>query len=91
MKNQTTIYLADLAHTATVSDTSISIPLGIGSIAAFLDAYFNDAVKLNLFKHPEHLIAAVLREPPTVYQYGSLWMEQTAKSIYRSPATHSLA
>jgi len=66
VQNKTTIFLADLAHTATVADASIPIPLGIGYVAAYLRAYFGDAIEIKLFKHPEKLLAAAKENPPTV-------------------------
>jgi len=44
-----TVYLADLAHTETVTDASIPIPLGIGYVAAYLRAYFGESVEIRLY------------------------------------------
>ncbi len=84
MLQRAIVYLADLAHTASVTDTSIPIPLGIGYISAYLDAYFGESVEIKLFKHPERLIAAVFETPPTVLgmaHYG--WNENLNQAIGR--------
>jgi len=84
VKKTTIVYLADLAHTASVSDASIPIPLGIGYVAAYLHAYFGEAVEIKLFKHPERLMAAVLENPPTVVgmaHYG--WSDRLNQSVGR--------
>lgn len=84
MQQPVTVYLADLAHTATVTDASLPIPLGIGYIAAYLKAYFAEAVEIKLFKHPERLIAATLEAPPTVLgmaHYG--WNDKLNQAVGR--------
>lgn len=84
MQQRTTVYLADLAHTASVADASIPVPLGIGYISAYLNAYFGADVEIKLFKHPERLIAAVLDSPPTVIgmaHYG--WNDKLNQAIGR--------
>jgi hypothetical protein len=60
------IYLADLAHTASVSDRSLTIPLGIGYIKAYAEQALGDGVTIRLFKHPEKLLAAVAEQAPDV-------------------------
>jgi len=82
MPTRTTVYLADLAHTAMVTDTSLPVPLGIGYISAYLHAYFGESVEIKLFKHPERLIAAALESPPTVLgmaHYG--WNDKLNQAI----------
>lgn len=60
------IYLADLAHTHSVSDRSLTIPLGIGYIKSYAEAVLGDQVSIRLFKHPEKLLAAVAEHAPDV-------------------------
>ena len=37
MRGRTKIFLADLAHTASVPDSALTVPLGIGYVKAFCD------------------------------------------------------
>lgn len=60
------IYLADLAHTYSVSDASLPVPLGIGYLKAYAVAALGAAVEIELFKHPERLLARVAEAPPDV-------------------------
>ena len=64
------VSLADLAHTYSVSDASLPVPLGIGYIKAYavaaLGAALGEAVEIELFKHPERFLARVGEAPPDV-------------------------
>ena len=60
------IYLADLAHTHSVSDASLPVPLSIGYLKAYAVAAHGSAVDISLFKHPERLLARVAEAPPAV-------------------------
>ena len=71
MTEPTRIYRADLAHTYSVDDRSLPIPLGIGYIKAYAQAQFGDALEIKLFKHPERLMAAVHEAPPGLIETGN--------------------
>ena len=60
------VYLADLAHTHSVGDASLTVPLSIGYLKAYAVADHGDAVDISLFKHPERLLARVAVAPPQV-------------------------
>jgi radical SAM superfamily enzyme YgiQ (UPF0313 family) len=67
----TRVYLADLAHCASVPDTALPIPLSIGYVAAYAKAYFGDAIDIRLFKHPEKLLEAIHSTPPHVVGFAN--------------------
>ncbi len=71
------VYLADLAHTYSVPDRALTIPLNIGCIKAYAVQELGPEVDIRLFKHPEKLLATVHNAPPDVLglsNYG--WNEQ---------------
>jgi radical SAM superfamily enzyme YgiQ (UPF0313 family) len=71
------IYLADLAHTHSLPDSVLTVPLNIGYIKAYAVEQLGPEVDIRLFKHPEKLLAAVHDAPPDVVglsNYG--WNEQ---------------
>lgn len=76
------IVLGDLAHTYSVSDSSLPVPLGIGYVKAYADAAHGDAVNIRLFKHPEAFLAAIHANPPDIVglaNYG--WNENLNRAI----------
>lgn len=78
------VYLADLAHTASVGDRSIPVPLNIGYIAAYAKARLGDAVEFRLSKHPDLLLAAAVRDRPDVIglsNYG--WSQNLTTAVGR--------
>ncbi len=82
MSNPTRIYLADLAHTYSVDDRSLPIPLGIGYIKAYAMERFGDAVTIELFKHPERFMAALHDAPPDIIGFANYgWNEQLNLSL----------
>jgi len=79
----TRIYLADLAHTYSVDDQSLTVPLGLGYIKAYAMAEMGDGVEIHLFKHPEKFIAA-LEDSPEVQIIGFAnygWNENLNRAI----------
>jgi hypothetical protein len=78
------VYLADLAHTHTVSDASLTIPLNIGYIKAYAAKALGETVEIRLFKHPSKLLAAVTERTPAIVglsNYG--WSEHLNQQIGR--------
>jgi len=76
------IYLADLAHTYSVDDRSIPIPLGIGYIKAYACQQFGNAVSIELFKHPEAFMAAVHTAAPDIIGFANYgWNEELNLAI----------
>lgn len=67
----TRIYLADLAHCASVPDAALPVPLSIGYVAAYAKAYFGDSVDIRLFKHPERFLEAIHANPPHVIGFAN--------------------
>ena len=49
MVKVTKVFLADLAHTYSVDDRSLPIPLNIGFIKAYAVAQFGASVEITLF------------------------------------------
>jgi len=60
------IYLADLAHTYSVVDDSLMIPLNIGFLKAYAMQEHGDAIDIKLFKHPEKLLEEIFKEKPAI-------------------------
>ncbi|MBT3601884.1 MAG: hypothetical protein HN521_02350 [Candidatus Latescibacteria bacterium] len=60
------IYLADLAHTHSVNNASLTVPLNIGYIKAYAMAAHGESVDISLFKHPEELLARVEERKPDI-------------------------
>ena len=76
------IYLADLAHTHSVKDAALGVPLGIGYIKAYADSQHGADVDISLFKHPEKLLAAVAEASPDIVglsNYG--WNKNLNRAI----------
>lgn len=72
MSSVTRIYLADLAHAHGDSQNStLTMPLGIGYVKAFAIEALGDSVDIQLFKHPERLMAAVERSPPDIVGFAN--------------------
>ena len=65
------IYLADLAHSQLVDDTSLTIPLGIGYIKAYAMETHGTSVEISLFKHPERLLARSEEKPPEIIGFAN--------------------
>jgi hypothetical protein len=62
----TKIFLADLAHTHSVRDISLLVPLNIGYIKAYATAAHGSDVDITLFKHPEKLLSKILEQRPDI-------------------------
>jgi radical SAM superfamily enzyme YgiQ (UPF0313 family) len=71
MTQPTKIYLADLAHTYSVDNSSLTVPLNIGYIAASTEFQLGQTVNIKLFKHPEKLLAAIHTEPPEIIGFAN--------------------
>ena len=74
--SRTKILLADLAHTYAVSDTSLTVPLGIGYVKAYAIDTFSDSVDIRLFKHPERLLGAVESDRPDIVGFANYGWNQ---------------
>ena len=65
------IYLLDLAHTQTVTDQSLTVPLSIGYIKAYLVQEMGDSVDVKLFKHPEEALANIITDQPDIVGFAN--------------------
>ena len=82
MNDSICIYLADLAHTYSVDDRSLPIPLGIGYIKAYAMANLGKSISIKLFKHPEKFMTAVNSNPPDIIGFANYgWNEQLNKEV----------
>ena len=78
------IYLADLAHTFSVDDRSLTIPLNVGYLAAYAHQRFGDALQIRLFKHPERLLNAIDEATPDVVGFSNYgWNDNLNRAIGR--------
>jgi radical SAM superfamily enzyme YgiQ (UPF0313 family) len=71
LSSATKIFLADLAHTGSVTDQSLTVPLGIGYVKAYCDRALGDKVAIRLFKRPDKFLAAAEAEPPHVFGFAN--------------------
>lgn len=70
------IMLADLAHTYSVHNHSIPVPLGIGYLKSYCLAQHPEGVMIELFKHPEQLLSAAMATPPDILGFANYgWNE----------------
>lgn len=82
MNLATEIFLADLAHTYSVENSSLTVPLGLGYIKAYSVSAHGPSVDISLFKHPEKFLARVTEEKPEIIglaNYG--WNENLNRSV----------
>jgi radical SAM superfamily enzyme YgiQ (UPF0313 family) len=82
MGKVTKIFLADLAHTYSVQDSSMLVPLNIGYLKAYAVAMHGSSVDIKLFKHPEKILSCVEKERPDVIGFSSYgWNENLNRVI----------
>ena len=78
------VILADLAHTYSVTDRSLTIPLGIGYVKAYAVEKLGADIDVSLSKHPERLLAAVCAERPQIVGFANYgWNENLNRAIGR--------
>src|SRR5574338_360597 len=76
------ILLADLAHTASVDDASLTVPLNIGFIKAYLEQEHGAAVDVRLFKHAELLLEAATAERPQILGFSNYgWNDKLNQAV----------
>jgi len=82
MEKATKIFLADLAHSYSVQDSSMLVPLNIGYIKAYVVAEHGSSVDIKLFKHPEKLLAIAEKERPDIVGFSNYgWNENLNRVI----------
>jgi len=65
------IYLLDLAHTYSVTDSSLTVPLGIGYIKAYLKQEMGDDIDVTLFKNPTEVLSRIGEDQPDVVGFAN--------------------
>ncbi len=65
------IYLLDLAHTHSVTDSSLTVPLGIGYIKAYLKQEMGDDIDVTLFKNPTEVLSRIGEDQPDVVGFAN--------------------
>jgi len=58
------IYLIDLAHTYSVENSSLTIPLNIGYVKAHAVNHFGKTIDISLYKHPEKILEQLNEAKP---------------------------
>lgn len=82
MRSITKVFLADLAHTYSVGDRSLTIPLGIGYVKAYAVETFGADIDVRLFKHPERFLEAVHALRPKIVGFANYgWNENLNREI----------
>lgn len=70
------IMLADLAHSYSVHNHSLPVPLGIGYLKSYCLDQHPEGVTIELFKHPEQLLSAAMATPPDILGFANYgWNE----------------
>jgi putative methyltransferase len=78
------IFLADLAHTYSVDDRSLTVPLGIGYLKTYAVAALGNQIDVNLFKHPQRFLDAVYSAKPNAIGFTNYgWNENLNREIGR--------
>ena len=78
------VFLADLGHTASVSDKSLTVPLGIGYVKAYADVVHKSEVDISLFKHPERFLTGLVKDRPSVIGFANYgWNENLNLAVGR--------
>jgi radical SAM superfamily enzyme YgiQ (UPF0313 family) len=73
-----------LAHTGSVTDRSLTVPLGIGYVKTYCDHALGDSVDIRLFKHPDKFLAAAHAERPDVFGFANYgWNANLNREIGR--------
>jgi radical SAM superfamily enzyme YgiQ (UPF0313 family) len=84
MASKTKIFLADLAHTQSVTDQSLPVPLSIAYVKAYCDKVFGDDVEIRLFKHPERFLKAAHERRPDIFGFANYgWNENLNREVGR--------
>lgn len=74
---KTKIHLLDLAHTYSVDDSAMLVPLGLGYLKAYLLQEMGDEVEVKIFKHPEKALAAAAEDKPDIFGFANyVWNRQ---------------
>ena len=81
MEKATKIFLADLAHSYSVQDSSMLVPLNIGYIKAYVVAEHGSNVDVKLFKHPEKFLASIERESPDIVGFSKSSISKNSNNI----------
>lgn len=76
--------LADLAHTYSVNDQALTVPLGIGYVKAYAKHALGDEIDISLFKHPDRFLKAVHDERPDIIGFANYgWNENLNCAVGR--------
>ena len=76
--------LADLAHTYSVRDRSLTVPLGIGYVKAYAKHALGDAIDISLFKSPDRFLHAIYDVRPDIVGFANYgWNENLNRAIGR--------
>ncbi len=78
------IHLLDLAHTYSVDDPAMLVPLGLGYLKAYLVQEMGDEVDVKIFKHPEKALAAAAEDRPDIIGFANyVWNRQLNLKVGR--------
>lgn len=84
MSDSCVIYIADLTHTY-ISLSSGTFPLGAASVGSAIDKALQGRVRIEVFKYPDDLEAALNRRRPDVFMFsGYVWNQNLGLSFARA-------
>ena len=76
------IFLCDLAHTFSVNNESLTVPLNIAYIQAYAKAYHAERVNISLYKNPDYLLSSFHEETPEIIGFANYgWNENLNYTI----------
>ena len=84
------VSFAEFTHTGKGIDTFVSIPLGVGQVAANAIKHLGDAIDVEIFKYPQDFTAFLLRETPGIAGFSNyMWNDDLNHEFARRVKEHS--
>ncbi len=84
------ISFAEFTHTGKGIDTFVSIPLGVGQVAANAIKHLGDAIDVEMFKYPQDFTSFLSREMPGIAGFSNyMWNDSLNHEFARRIKEHS--
>ena len=71
MNRRLSIILGDLAHTYSVDNQSIPVPLSLGYVKSYAVARYGEQVDIRIKKNPEEFMSAVAEKQPDIIGFAN--------------------
>ena len=84
------VSFAEFTHTGKGIDTFVSIPLGVGQVAANAIKHLGDAIDVEMFKYPQDFTSFLSRETPGIAGFSNyMWNDSLNHEFARRIKEHS--